>query len=64
MDIIKINVPLFIRLLEMSREDFKDDADIHILTEIVCWLAKNNDYITMGNYPTIVEYLGKYKVKT
>ncbi len=34
-DIVKLDVPLFIRLLELAREEIKDDADIHDLAEIV-----------------------------
>jgi hypothetical protein len=35
MDIVKLDVPLFIRLLELAREDIKKDADIHDVAEIV-----------------------------
>jgi len=42
MDIIKIDVPLFIRLLELAREDIKDDRDIHDVAEIVIKLSQHS----------------------
>lgn len=35
MDTIKINVPAFIRLIELAREEVKNDADLHDMAEIV-----------------------------
>ena len=32
-DIIRVDIPLFIRLLEYAREDAKDDEDLHRMTE-------------------------------
>jgi len=32
-DTIKLDVPLFIRLLEYAREDAKDDMDLHRVAE-------------------------------
>lgn len=56
MDIIKIDVPTFIRLLELSREDIKDDADIHDLAQKVIELAQDK-VVTMADYNEIVDFM-------
>lgn len=56
MDIIKINVPTFVRLLELAREEIKNDPDIHDVAEIVTRLSKEN-VITMDDYDAIVSYM-------
>lgn len=40
MDIVKLDVPLFIRLLELAREEVKDDADLHDIAEAVTKLSQ------------------------
>ncbi len=55
-DIVKLDVPLFIRLLELSREEIKDDADIHDVAEIVIKMSKDGP-VTMGNYNDIVQFM-------
>lgn len=52
-DVIHIDVPIFIRLLELSREEIKDDAPIHILTDKVIELSKAGT-VTMDDYEDIV----------
>ncbi len=56
MDIIKINVPAFIRLIELAREDVKNDADLHDMAEIVVRLSQNG-VVTMDNYNEIVKFM-------
>ena len=56
MDIIKVDVPLFLRLLELAREDIKNDMDLHDVTEIVTKLSRNK-VLTMKDYDTIVEFM-------
>jgi len=56
MDIIKINVPTFLRLLELVREDVKNDPDLHDIAEIAAKLSKK-DVITMDDYDKIVSYM-------
>lgn len=56
MDVIKINVPTFLRLLELVREDVKNDPDLHDITEIVTHLSQE-DVITMKDYDSIVSYM-------
>ena len=56
MDIIKVDVPLFLRLLELAREDVKNDMDLHDVTEIVTKLSKHK-VLTMSDYNAIVEFM-------
>ena len=56
MDIIKLDVPLFIRLLELAREDIEHDADIHDLSQRVIELSKEQP-VTMANYDDIVGFM-------
>ena len=58
MDIIKLDVPLFIRLLELAREEIKDDADIHDVAEIVIKLSQQG-VIGMDQYNDIVSFMNK-----
>jgi cbb3-type cytochrome oxidase cytochrome c subunit len=56
MDIIKLDVPLFIRLLELAREDVKQDADLHDVAEAVIKLSQDG-VVTMSDYDTIVAFM-------
>jgi hypothetical protein len=56
MDTIKINVPAFIRLIELAREEVKNDADLHDLAEIVTKISQQ-EVVTMDHYQTIVKYM-------
>ena len=58
MDIIKLDVPLFIRLLELAREEIKDDADIHDVAEIVTKLSQQG-IVGMEQYNEIVSFMSK-----
>jgi hypothetical protein len=58
MDIIKLDVPLFIRLLELAREEIKDDADIHDVAEIVTKLSQHG-VVGMEQYNKIVSFMSK-----
>lgn len=58
-DIVKLDVPLFIRLLELSREDIKSDAPIHFVAEIVTQLSQNK-VVTMNDYQDIIDYVNKH----
>ena len=58
MDIIKLDVPLFIRLLELAREEIKDDADIHDVAEIVIKLSQHS-VVGMDKYNEIVSFMSK-----
>lgn len=54
-DIIHIDVPTFLRLLELSREEVKDDAQLHYITEIVTKLSKDK-HVTMDDYEEILNF--------
>jgi hypothetical protein len=53
-DTIKLNVPLFIRLLEYAREDAKDDMDLHDITENIISLSTSGKTLTMDDYDVIL----------
>ncbi len=57
-DIVQLDVPLFIRLLELAREDIKGDADIHDLAQKVIELSKNGP-IDMAQYDELVSFMKK-----
>jgi hypothetical protein len=56
MDIIKINVPTFLRILELVREEVKNDPDLHDIAEIAAQLSKQG-VIAMSEYESIVNYM-------
>ena len=56
MDIIQLDVPLFIRLLELAREEIKNDQDLHDIAEAVTALSKHGP-VTMQLYPEILKYM-------
>lgn len=53
-DIITLDVPLFIRLLEYAREDAKTDMDLHNVTERIISLSGQGNTLTMSEYNKIV----------
>jgi len=53
-DVIKLDVPLLIRLLEYAREDAKTDMDLHNVTEMLIHLSEEGDTLTMDQYDQIV----------
>jgi hypothetical protein len=55
-DIVKLDVPLFIRLLELAREDVKQDADLHDVAEAVIKLSQEG-VVTMADYDSIVAFM-------
>ena len=55
-DIVQMDVPLFIRLLELAREEIKGDADIHDLAQRVIELSKEGP-VDMGSYDELVSFM-------
>lgn len=53
--VLRLNVPLMLRLLEYAREDANSDLDLHFLVENLVKLNNDNSYLAMKNYETIVE---------
>lgn len=58
MDIIKLDVPLFLRLMELAREEIKQDADLHDVAEAVIKLSQDG-VLTMADYDQIVSFMQK-----
>lgn len=58
-DIVSLDVPLFIRLLELAREDIKTDPPIHEVTERITQLLENKDYLGMEDYDAILASIEK-----
>jgi hypothetical protein len=53
-DTIKVDVPLFIRLLEYAREDAQTDMDLHNVAENIIRLSENGKVLSMDDYDMIV----------
>ena len=53
-DTITMDVPLFIRMLEYSREDAQTDMDLHDVAEKAITLNKGKEYLTMEDYNQII----------
>ena len=51
-DHVSFDIPLFIRLLELAREDLKSDVELHNVVERTLAL-KNQGVLTMADYETI-----------
>jgi hypothetical protein len=53
-DTVTLDVPLLTRLLELSRESIKTDADLHnVLTKVIA-ASKEHDVLTMEQYDELV----------
>lgn len=57
-DVIRMNVPLFLRLIELVREEVKDDVPLHTLTEIAVRLS-NDHVMSMDDYENILAYMSR-----
>ena len=53
-DTITMDVPLFIRILEYSREDAAEDMDLHDVTEKAISLGKERGILQMDDYDEII----------
>ena len=53
-DTITMDIPLFLRMLEYSREDAKKDLDLHDVTEKANLLGKERGILQMDDYEEIV----------
>lgn len=58
-DVISVDVPLFMRMLEYAKEDAKTDMDLHKVTEVMIKLSKENEALSMDHYDTIVKHTPK-----
>jgi hypothetical protein len=53
-DTITMDVPLFLRMLEYSREDAAEDMDLHDVTEKAISLGKERGILQMEDYDEII----------
>jgi hypothetical protein len=53
-DVICVDVPLFIRLMEYAREDASSDMDLHNVAERLTQLSASGDTVSMNSYDEIV----------
>lgn len=53
-DVIKVDVPLFIRLLEYAREEAKTDMDLHDVSENIISLSSDGRVLSMADYNNIM----------
>ena len=58
-DTLTVDIPLMIRLLELSREDIKSDAELHHVAERLLGL-KNKGVLTMDDYAFIAQVKEKH----
>jgi hypothetical protein len=54
MDVISVDVPLFIRLLEFAREDATDDMMLHDVAEKLIEMCADGDIMQMEQYEEII----------
>jgi len=52
-DVVSMNIPFLIRVMEYSKEDAKTDMDLHKATEKMIELSKNGKTLTMDDYESI-----------
>lgn len=53
-DVVCMDVPLLIRMLEFAREDAKSDKDLHVAAERLVQLSAQGQPLTMEHYDSIV----------
>lgn len=53
-DQINMDVPLFIRMMEYSREDASGDVDLHDVASRAVRLGQDHDVLTMDDYDSLV----------
>lgn len=53
-DVLTMDVPLFLRLLEYAKEDAKTDLDLHYVTENALRCMQGKDKLSMDCYENII----------
>lgn len=53
-DVVKLDIPLLIRLLEYAREDAQTDMDLHDITERMIKLSSTGNVLSMHEYNKII----------
>jgi hypothetical protein len=57
-DVVTLDVPLLIRIMEYAREDAKTDMDLHNVAERMIELSKSSQTLSMNDYEHIVGQQG------
>ena len=52
--VLRLNVPLLLRLLEYAREDANSDLDLHFLVENLVKHSDPHNHLTMKDYEQLV----------
>lgn len=55
MNKIIIDIPTFLRLLELAREEVEEDAELHFIADIVSKISEEKT-VTMQDYEKIYNY--------
>jgi hypothetical protein len=55
-DVVKMDVPLLIRMLEYAREDVKTDMDLHKVAENLILLSQKGRILDMTDYDSIISH--------
>jgi len=53
-DIVKMDIPLLIRMMEFAKEDAKTDMDLHVAAENMIELSKEDRVLDMSDYSSII----------
>lgn len=54
-DVVHLDIPLFIRLLEFAREDAQADVDLHFLADNAIRLSVEGQVLNMEHYNDIIK---------
>ncbi len=54
-DVIHLDVPLLIRLLEFAREDAQADVDLHFLADNAIRLSAEGETLNMDHYNELIK---------
>ena len=54
-DVVRLDIPLFIRLLEYVREDAQADVDLHYLADNAIRLSAEGETLNMDHYDQIIK---------
>ena len=52
---VEMTVPLFIRVLELVREDVRSDVNLHIILETILAMATEDRTLVMDDYARIAD---------
>lgn len=56
-DVVNVDVPMLIRVMEFAREDAQSDVDLHKVAERLTELSANGRTVTMDDYNAVVSEL-------